>query len=157
MYLQVPVPRQSVVIYRKVVYRRRLHYKKYSGTLRRHNRPVDAAGSSPAARRAMLSSMLNAFVKSVLKMLIDFDSNTGTMRETQEELAELRHEVERLQGIEEEAKSLRNATTAMGMALESEQEARNEIERELQIEKRERHMTEEELDNHKKSIQTKLL
>ena len=93
--------------------------------------------------------------KSVLKMLIEFDASTGTMNKTQEELAELRHEVGRLQGIEEEAKSLRNATTAMGMALESEQEARNEIERELEIEKRERHMTEEELDSHKKSIQTK--
>ena len=44
------------------------------------------------------------------------------------ELTNLRAEVNRLQGIEK-ANSLRNATTAMGMALESEQESRSEIER----------------------------
>ena len=93
--------------------------------------------------------------KTVLQLLLDFDQSSGNMRKTEEELAELKHEVQRLQHIEEEAKSLRNATTAMGMALESEQEARSEVERELEIEKRERHMTEEELDGHKKNIADK--
>eukprot|EP00944_MAST-04C_sp_MAST-4C-sp1_P015520 g15520.t1 len=40
----------------------------------------------------------------------------------------------------------------MGMALESEQEARAEIERELELEKKERHITEDELAGHKKQV-----
>ena len=61
------------------------------------------------------------------------------------EKSKLKTEINRLLKVEKEARSLRNATTAMGMALETEQQARREVERELQDEQSARRNLEDEL------------
>ena len=92
--------------------------------------------------------------KSVLQLLAMRAGTTQKRQGLEAELASLREEVARLQGIEKEANSLRNATTAMGMALESEQESRSEIERELDQEKQDRHELEHELQSHREKTAT---
>ena len=69
----------------------------------------------------------------------------GRRASAADEVSSLEREVDRLRRAEAEAMSLRNAATAMGMALEAEQEARKEAERELHAEHAERSALQEQL------------
>ena len=64
-------------------------------------------------------------------LLLETASDEEVRASLRDKIAFNEDELRRLRAVEMESKSLRNAATAMGMALESEQEARREVEREL--------------------------
>lgn len=84
-------------------------------------------------------------IRSVIDMIGSSAEGGRKLVDMEQQMVELKSHVDRLVGIEREASSLRNATASMGMALESEQEARGEIERELDQERRSREQLADEL------------
>ena len=95
------------------------------------HRDIEALSKSitECSRRKMLQEVKAGEV--IRALLQETESDEEVRAALRDKIAFNQDELERLQAVEMESKSLRNAATAMGMALESEQEARREVEREL--------------------------
>ena len=95
------------------------------------HRDIEALSTSitDCSRRKMFQEVKAGEV--VRALLQETESDEEVRATLRDKIAFNEDELARLRAVEMESKSLRNAATAMGMALESEQEARREVEREL--------------------------